>query len=96
MKLMPSYIEQALARLPGWSLTHTERGEALSKVFVFNNFHQTMAFVNAVAGVAHQLDHHPELSVSYSQCEVQWQTHDVQALTELDVQAATLTQALQS
>ncbi len=95
MKLSPADIEQALATLPGWSLVPIERGDALCKQFTFPSFFQAMAFVNSVAEVAHRLDHHPDLSISYGRCQVTWQTHDVGAVTELDLQAAALTQALQ-
>ena len=49
----------------------------LSRTFRFKNFHQTMAFVNAVADIAHANDHHPELIVSYNRCRVNYDTHSV-------------------
>lgn len=94
MKLTPDQIAKALPALPGWSVTPVEGSDVLAKVFSFADFHQTMTFVNAVATLANQLNHHPDLLVSYGRCRVQWQTHDEQALTELDLRAAALTQAL--
>jgi 4a-hydroxytetrahydrobiopterin dehydratase len=69
-----------LGELPGWV---TENG-VLAKTFGFDNYHQTMAFVNAVAWVAHREDHHPDLSVSYNRCRVEWSTHSVGGLSEND------------
>jgi 4a-hydroxytetrahydrobiopterin dehydratase len=62
-----------LAAAPGWALT----AGAIEKRFTFANYHHTMAFVNAVAGVAHQQDHHPDLLVSYGHCTVRFNTHSV-------------------
>ena len=43
-----------------------------------------MAFVNAVAWIAHQADHHPDLEVGYQRVVVRWQTHAVAGLTDTD------------
>jgi 4a-hydroxytetrahydrobiopterin dehydratase len=72
-----------LATLPsGWRLTG--RRSAIEKTFDFGDFYQTMAFVNAVAFVAHQHDHHPDLSVSYQRCVVRLTSHDAGGLTLRD------------
>ena len=96
MKATSEHIQTALARLPGWAVVGAEGHEALSKICHFENFHQTMAFVNAAAALAHRLNHHPELWVNFAQCRIQWRTHDAQAITQLDIEAATQTQALLS
>ena len=43
-----------------------------------------MAFVNAVAWVAHREDHHPDMEVGYNRCAVQFSTHSVGGLSEND------------
>jgi 4a-hydroxytetrahydrobiopterin dehydratase len=53
----------------------------LHQSFAFTNFHDTMAFVNAVAWIAHQQDHHPDMAVSYNRCTVRWSTHSVGGLS---------------
>ena len=40
-----------------------------------------MAFVNAVAWVAHQQDHHPDLEVGYNRCKIVYTTHAVGGLS---------------
>lgn len=40
-----------------------------------------MAFVNAIAWIAHREDHHPDLEVGYSKCRVRYSTHDVGGLS---------------
>lgn len=66
-----------LANLPGWQVA----GAAIAKTFAFANYHETMAFVNAVAFVAHREDHHPDLRVGYAECTVTYGTHSAGGIT---------------
>ena len=66
--------------LPGWELV----GGEIAKTYRFKNYYQTMAFVNAVAFVAHAQDHHPDLEVGYNQCTVRFSTHSAGGLTSND------------
>ena len=68
--------EQAL----GWRLIDA----ALEKTFKFKNFYETMAFVNAVAFIAHAEDHHPDFTVSYGQCAIRFNTHGVSGISVSD------------
>jgi 4a-hydroxytetrahydrobiopterin dehydratase len=43
-----------------------------------------MAFVNALAWVAHHEDHHPDIEVGYSTCRVRFTTHAIKGLSEND------------
>ena len=74
----------------GWKLIDG----ALEKSFRFANFHETMAFVNALAWVAHRADHHPDLAVSYGQCTVRFNTHDVNGISVSDFECAARVDAL--
>lgn len=56
----------------------------IERTFTFKNYYHTLAFVNAVAWIAHQEDHHPELSFGYKQCRVRYTTHAVGGLSEND------------
>ena len=78
--------EQAL----GWRLIDG----ALEKTFKFKNFYETMGFVNAVAFIANTEDHHPDLAVSYSQCQVRFNTHDVNGISVSDFFYASKVDAL--
>ena len=83
-------VEGYLAQTPGWELigwspsSASGQGAEIAKTFKFNNFHETMAFVNAVAFIAHREDHHPDLEVSYKQCRVRYSTHAIKGLSEND------------
>jgi 4a-hydroxytetrahydrobiopterin dehydratase len=66
----------------GWNLA--DDGLEISRDFQFKDFHQTMAFVNAVAWIAHREDHHPDLEVGYGHCRVRFSTHAVGGLSQND------------
>ncbi|MFO1212100.1 MAG: 4a-hydroxytetrahydrobiopterin dehydratase [Paenacidovorax caeni] len=83
-------IEANLAQHPGWQL----HAGALEKTYRFANYHETMAFVNAVAFIAHAQDHHPDLSVHYGRCVVRLNTHDVQGISGTDFECAARIDAL--
>ncbi|MBT9466019.1 4a-hydroxytetrahydrobiopterin dehydratase [Hydrogenophaga sp.] len=75
----------------GWKLLEG----SLEKTFTFANFHETMAFVNAVAWIAHREDHHPDLTLGYSRCTVRFNTHDVGGISVSDFHCAGAVDALQ-
>jgi 4a-hydroxytetrahydrobiopterin dehydratase len=78
-RLPETQCRQWLAALPGWELV--EDGAAIAKTFRFEDYYRTMAFVNALAFVAHREDHHPDLGVHYNRCVVRYSTHDVGGLS---------------
>lgn len=83
--------EQGLHRLPDEEITalllqvhsweHNAAAKTLSKGFKFENYYQTIAFVNALAWIAHREDHHPDLEVGYNRCAVHFTTHAVDGLS---------------
>ena len=85
-----------LAKLEGWCLTGDGPTLAIEKTFSFVNYYETIAFVNAVALVAHIQVHHPELSVQYGQCKVCFNTHDVLGISSSDFDCAAQVDALLS
>jgi len=83
-------ISRHLAAAPGWALAEG----AIQKRFDFLDYHRTMAFVNAVAWVAHVEDHHPDLAVSYNRCTVRFNTHSVGGISINDFICAAKVDAL--
>jgi 4a-hydroxytetrahydrobiopterin dehydratase len=89
--LPPVEIDDRLPDVPQWRVVDGH----LQRTFSFRNFHETMAFVNAVAWISHQQDHHPDLAVGYARCTVSYQTHSAGgALTENDFICAAQVDAL--
>jgi 4a-hydroxytetrahydrobiopterin dehydratase len=89
----PYSAEQAqelLRQLKGWIL---EDGK-LVKLYPFRNYHETMAFVNALAWISHREDHHPDLQVGYNKCRVEYSTHAIGGLSENDFICAAKADAL--
>ena len=83
-------VSELLAHLPGWQL----EGIELVKTFRFADYYQTMAFVNALAWIAHAEDHHPDMSVHYNRAVVRFSTHDAGGITLNDFICAAKTEAL--
>lgn len=75
-------LSRLLAALDGWSLGSAQ--DAIERTFEFSNYYETMAFVNAIAFIAHREDHHPDLEVSFKHCVVRYATHAVGGLSEND------------
>ncbi len=80
--LDPDLVQQLVEQIDGWSLD--EAGMEIRRAFEFKDFHETMAFVNALAWIAHREDHHPDLLVGYRRCVVRFSTHAVEGLSEND------------
>ena len=64
---------------PQWELDSQE--QSISFTYDFKNYYQTMAFVNIIAQIAHQQDHHPDLFITYNRCKVTYTTHSVGGLS---------------
>ena len=92
--LGPTDLVTQLARLQGWTLQGDGAELTIAKRYDFANFHEVMAFANAVAWIAHQRDHHPELRLAYRHCTVAWRTHDAGGITRLDFECAAQVDAL--
>lgn len=92
--LTATEVVAKLAQLEGWSLSGDGTHVAIEKTYRFANYHETIAFVNAVAFIAHAEDHHPDLSVHYDRCVVRLNTHDVGGISPTDIDCATRFDAL--
>lgn len=84
--------EHLISLCPGWALS--DQADRISKDFTFKDYHQTMAFVNAVAWIAHREDHHPDMEVGYGHCLIRYNTHDVGGLSQNDFICAAKIEAL--
>jgi 4a-hydroxytetrahydrobiopterin dehydratase len=87
-----SDAQSFLRQLPSWKLS--AGGKLIQREFKFSNFHRTMEFVNALAWIAHQEDHHPDLEVGYNRCAVRYSTHAIGGLSENDFICAAKIDAL--
>ena len=83
-------IDEHLARVEGWRFVDG----AIEKSYAFPDYHRTLAFVNALAWIAHVEDHHPELRVTYNRCVVRFDTHSVGGISINDFICAAKLDAL--
>jgi 4a-hydroxytetrahydrobiopterin dehydratase len=81
---------ELLVQLDGWTL----EGQRIHKTFEFRNYYQVIAFVNAVAWMTHREDHHPDMSVGYNRCRIEYSTHAIGGLSENDFICAAKVDAL--
>ena len=92
--LTATEVVAKLAQLEGWTLSGDGAEVAIEKTYSFANYYETIAFVNALAFIAHTQDHHPDLSVHYNRCGVRLNTHDVGGLSAADFECAASMDAL--
>lgn len=71
-------IDEYLPQIPHWQNIDNK---SITRDFKFKDYYQAIAFVNAVADIAHQCDHHPDMQVGYNYCKVTYTTHAVDGLT---------------
>lgn len=86
-------VQKLLKDLPKWK-TDPAGVEHIYRMFEFKNYYQTMAFVNAIAWIAHHEDHHPDLEVGYNRCLVRYSTHSLNGLSQNDFICAAKVDAL--
>jgi len=91
-RVAPDEVSRLIATLPGYKADMLVG--SISKVYEFDDFYETMAFVNALAYIAHIEDHHPDLAVGYNRCGVTFTTHAIGGLSENDFICAAKIEAL--
>ena len=83
-------IESRLERLNGWS----REGEAITKEFDNGDFKGSVDFVNRLTPEAEDMNHHPDLEISWDTVKVTITTHSEGGLTAGDFELATKIDAL--
>jgi len=77
-------IRKTLKTMPEWSLA----GNAIHRKFSFKAFMPAIAFVNKIAAAAEQTNHHPDITINYSQVGISLSTHSESGITQKDFQLA--------
>ena len=89
-RLSDEEIEQRLAGMDGWE----RDGDEIRKTFEGEDFMSSVGLVNKLAPVAEEMNHHPDLEISWSKVTVSLSTHSEGGLTENDFELATKIDAL--
>jgi 4a-hydroxytetrahydrobiopterin dehydratase len=77
-------INERLGALDGWS----RGGEAITKSFDRGDFVGSVQFVDRIVEPAEAMNHHPDLSISWSEVSVSITNHAAGGLTEADFELA--------
>jgi 4a-hydroxytetrahydrobiopterin dehydratase len=83
-RLSEAEIRQALGQLDGWQ----PRGNAIERVLEFPSFKDAISFVNRVAGIAEDVNHHPDITINYNQVTLSLTSHDSGGVTHRDINFA--------
>lgn len=78
-------IEARLQGLPDWE----RAGAAITRTFTFDDFVGSVNFVNRITPAAEEMNHHPDLAISWNTVAVTLTTHSRGGLTENDFALAT-------
>jgi 4a-hydroxytetrahydrobiopterin dehydratase len=68
----------------GWKRS----GNVITKDFQFPSFRDAIIFVNRVASLADDLDHHPDIDIRYTTVGLTLTTHSADGLTQKDLKLA--------
>jgi 4a-hydroxytetrahydrobiopterin dehydratase len=77
-------IRERLEGLEGWE----RDGESIRKEFKLEDFKGSVDFVNRLTPVAEDMNHHPDLEISWNTVKVSISTHSEGGLTENDFELA--------
>jgi 4a-hydroxytetrahydrobiopterin dehydratase len=83
-KLTTEAVQAALKKLPGWNLKH----ETIGKQYAWSSFPDAIKFVNQVADLAEQADHHPDILINYRRVTLTLSTHSEGGITQKDIDLA--------
>jgi 4a-hydroxytetrahydrobiopterin dehydratase len=82
--LSDEQIDERLGDLDGWS----REGDAITKSYDRGDFVGSVRFVDQLVEPAEAMNHHPDLSVSWSEVKVSITNHAAGGLTEADFELA--------
>ncbi|MGD0351286.1 MAG: 4a-hydroxytetrahydrobiopterin dehydratase [Verrucomicrobiota bacterium] len=79
-KLTAAQIQSALATVPDWK----KKDATIARTFPFKDFPTAIKFVDAVAELAEQAWHHPDIDIRWNKVTLTLTTHDAGGLTKKD------------
>lgn len=83
-KLSDEEIGEKLGALEGWE----REGEAITRTFDREDFVGSVKFVDSLVEPAEEMNHHPDVSISWSEVKVTISTHSEGGLTANDFELA--------
>ena len=83
-RLSDEEIDERLSGLEGWE----REGDAIRRTFKLDDFKGSVDFVNRLTPEAEEMNHHPDLEISWNEVTVTVTTHSEGGLTENDFELA--------
>lgn len=80
----PSNLDNFAKKVPEWEID----GDNISRTFEFDEFMEAIDFVNSVAEIAEEAQHHPDIDVKFTTVTLTLTTHDLGGLTKADFEVA--------
>jgi 4a-hydroxytetrahydrobiopterin dehydratase len=80
-----SEIKEEMKRIPEWDLL---KNKSIERTFEFDEFMQAMDFVNGIADIAEEEEHHPDIDIRFNKVRLILSTHSEGGLTETDFDVA--------
>jgi 4a-hydroxytetrahydrobiopterin dehydratase len=77
-------IETQLDKLPDWA----RDGESIKREFKFDDFQGSIDFLTRITPPAEEMNHHPDIGVSWNKVTLTLTTHSAGGLTEDDFELA--------
>ncbi|MDW5265090.1 MULTISPECIES: 4a-hydroxytetrahydrobiopterin dehydratase [Acidobacteriaceae] len=90
--LAPTEIEDVLRAHPEWTLKEGK----LVREWTFHDFPGAMVFVNRIAAIAEEANHHPDIDIRYNRVQLALVSHDAGGITKRDAAMAGRISAEQS
>ena len=79
-----SDLKDYLKRIPEWDL----EGKKIERQFEFDEFMDAIDFVNGVAEISEESEHHPDIDIRWNKVKLILSTHNKGGLTDLDFELA--------
>lgn len=80
----PSNLDNFAKKVPEWEID----GDNLIRTFEFDEFMEAIDFVNSVAEIAEEAQHHPDIDIRFNTVVLTLTTHDLGGLTKADFEVA--------
>lgn len=77
-------LTAALKKCPEWELEKS----AMTRTVEFEEFNDAIDFVNDLAEIAEEAQHHPDILIRHTKVTLKLTTHDAGGVTQLDIQLA--------
>lgn len=77
-------VQKWIADHSGWK----RKDDTITKEYVLGSFRDSIVFMNRIASIADDLNHHPDIDIRYNKVRLTMTTHDAGGLTKKDLTLA--------